>query len=110
MIKNDNVEDLIGIANTKPEEAAENIKYSSEVGMPPDSFKQVREEMIPKLQFEGVPKSVPKAVADRMVQSEQHASIIKEDLGVFDAVGKYMSFVGDSFKGKNINRDIFDLN
>lgn len=106
---NADVKSVSYFADTDPSEAAENIKKADEVGLDPDGYAELKPELkeIEKTNSETI--AAPQAVADRMVQSTQHASVIKPDLGTFDKLERYVKFGALTIQGKDLSRDMFNL-
>lgn len=106
----ENIESLAQVADTPSEEAFKNIQIADQAGITPDTAKELGGTLVAQLEKDQLPKTAPKAVADRMAQSSQHAAALMKDVPKFTKAKSYLDYIGDKIKGKDISRDIFDLN
>lgn len=104
-----NVRDLLTVATTPPEEAANNIKAAEEVGATPDGYSEIKAEIEPKLEAVRKPQAADPKVVERMAQSTQHASVYAADLEKMNMFTKYWEFAGKTISGQDISRDLFNL-
>ena len=108
-IPTNNTKPLTSIAKSKPEEAANNIKTAQKIGVPPEAYKEHKDLMDEAIKEQEEIVDLPEPVAQRMVASTEHTSVIKEDASTWDQFRRYLNFVGDTIEGKSIGRDIADL-
>ncbi len=104
------VSPLLKLEPTQPEEAAENIKMSTMFDTEPDAVVPIRSQLKKEAEIQQLPSTrLSEPVADIMGRSQQHASVMREDLEKWGAVGKQVSFAIDTIKERFKSRDVFDL-
>ncbi len=104
-----NVSPLIGIADTLPADAARYIANSKKVGTTPEGYKSQSKEYDKAIEQQTLPTHAPLPVADEMLKSQEHASIVKPDLGTFEASHSQLNFALDEIKGRGIARPVYEL-
>jgi len=109
-MKTEDVSDIMTIATSTPQEAADNIAIASHYDTTPEAGKELSHILKPDMENERLTPIVPRAVAERMKQSTEHASIIKKDLNALERIGKGFSYAMDSIKGSIDSRRVFNLN
>lgn len=89
----DDIKSALMISTTPPEEAAQNIDRSRLFEVTPDAYKNLKSELDPEaLGIERTPSTIEPEVEKTLRQSEQHASLFKEDIdkmNFFEKRAKY---------------------
>ena len=89
------------MVNTQPEEAAQNINRSRLFEINPDSYKELKPELEPEaISIERTPAQVGPVTQEYTKQSEQHASLVQNDLSLLDKIERRFSYY---------KQQIFDL-
>ncbi len=99
-LEQDDVSDLLPVATTPPQQAAENIAIAQHFDTTPELGKELSDTLKPRMENEKINPIVPKVVADRMTQSTEHASVLKQDIGVWDKIAKQFDFAMDTVLDK----------
>jgi len=86
----ENVNDLIESSDTQPEVAAKNIDRARLFDMEPSAYKEVAKDYEQEAEALEVPEiEATSGVAEYMRQSDQHTSLVKEDVEVLNYMEKY---------------------
>ena len=88
-----NVKQALMMSNIPAEEAAQNIDRSRLFDMTPDSYKGLKEQLDPEaIAMERMPASITRETEDYVRQSEQHAALAKDDLGIMDKISQRFKY------------------
>jgi len=80
--------------NQSPEIAVKNIQRAEHLDLHADDYTSMKDELEPEVKIqERVPATVSKPVKDYMSQSSEHAASIQDEIGIFDKIGKQISFI-----------------
>jgi len=111
-VKNDKfLNKAINLSTTPPEEAAKNIDRSKLFDLSPDSYKDLKTELDPEAEsIERLPAQVQPVTQQYVKQSEQHASLAKDDLKNMNAFEKRAKYYKEQIlELPDLNRQINEL-
>ena len=101
----------IRLANTKPEEAAQNIERSEMFNIPPDSYKDLKPNLEQEAEVLERPTATTDGVGQYMKQSSQHASVARDDIDTMGYMERQARFIWNHVSElPTIDREIVDLN
>jgi hypothetical protein len=84
--------------DTSPEEAASNINRSRAIEVDPDTYKDLKSEVEPKLMsMERVPANIEPATEEFLTTSKQHLALAKNDIPKLSDTEKMLKYYGNKF-------------
>jgi len=106
-----NVDELVDLSTSTPEDAAKNIDNSNVFNMQPDEYKNYSEDLDVEAQKLTVESEVQPVVKDYMAQSTEHSSLSIPDLDSMSYIERQIKLIHDHvFDRPTIERDIIELN